>query len=59
MKIKNSILSMLLFFTLVPVGIFGVFSIYETNRKIVEMAEKNLQTVSENQIMNITYVFLD
>ncbi len=42
MKIKNSILSMLLFFTLVPVGIFGVFSIYETNRKIVEMAEKNL-----------------
>lgn len=53
MKIKSSILSLLLFFTLVPVSIFGVFSIYETNRKIVEMAEMNLQTVSENQIMNI------
>lgn len=53
MKIKNSILSLLLFFTLVPVSIFGIYSIYATNRKIVEMAERNLQTVSENQIMNI------
>lgn len=53
MKIKNSILSLLLFFTLVPVSIFGIYAIYETNHKIVEMAEKNLQMVSKNQIMNI------
>ena len=53
MKIKNSILTLLLFFTLVPVLVFGLFSIYETNQSIDEMAEKNLKAVSENQIMNI------
>lgn len=53
MKIKNSILVLLLFFTLVPVTVFGLFSIYETNQKIDEMAQKNLKAVSENQIMNI------
>ena len=55
MKLKNSILSLLLFFTLVPVGIFGIFSIYAANRKIDEMAEKNLEAVSGNQIMNIQH----
>lgn len=34
MKLKNSILSLLLIFTLFPVGIFGIFSIYATNQKI-------------------------
>jgi diguanylate cyclase (GGDEF)-like protein len=53
MKLKNSILSLLLIFTLFPVGIFGIFSIYATNRKIDEMAEQNLEAVSGNQIMNI------
>ncbi len=53
MKIKNSILVLLLFFTLVPVTVFGLFSIYETNQKIDEMAQKNLKAVSENQVMNI------
>lgn len=53
MKLKNSILSLLLFFTLFPVGIFGIFSIYAANRKIDEMAERNLEAVSGNQIMNI------
>ena len=53
MKIKNSILTLLLFFTLVPVLVFGLFSIYETNQSIDEMAEKNLKAVSQNQIMNI------
>ena len=53
MKIKNSILTLLLFFTLVPVLVFGLFSIYETNQTIDEMAEKNLKAVSQNQIMNI------
>ena len=53
MKIKNSILTLLLFFTLVPVLVFGIFSIYETNQSIDEMAEKNLKAVSQNQIMNI------
>ena len=53
MKIKSSILSLLLFFTLVPVAIFGTFSIYETNQKIEDMADRNLKAVSTNQIMNI------
>lgn len=53
MKLKNSILCLLIFFTLFPVCIFGVFSIYEANRKIDEMVEKNLQVASANQIMNI------
>ena len=34
MKLKHSILGLLLLFTLIPLGIFGIFSIYETNRKI-------------------------
>lgn len=54
MKIKSSILSLLLFFTLVPVAIFGTFSIYETNLKIEDMANRNLKAVSTNQIMNIS-----
>jgi hypothetical protein len=37
MKLKHSILGLLLLFTLVPLGIFGIFSIYETNRKIDEL----------------------
>ncbi len=53
MKLKNSIFSLLLFFTLVPLSIFGILSIYGTNQKIDEMAERNLEAVSNNQIMNI------
>ncbi len=53
MKLKNSILCLLIFFTLLPVCIFGMFSIYEANRKIDEMVEKNLKVASDNQIMNI------
>ena len=39
MKLKHSILGLLLLFTLIPLGIFGIFSIYETNRKIDDGAE--------------------
>ncbi len=53
MKLKNSIFSLLLFFTLVPLCLFGILSIYGTNQKIDEMAERNLEAVSNNQIMNI------
>ena len=53
MKLKQSILGLLLLFTLVPLGIFGIFSIYETNRKIDELTEQNVRAISENQVMNI------
>lgn len=53
MKLKHSILGLLLLFTLVPLGIFGIFSIYETNRKIDELTEQNVRAISENQVMNI------
>lgn len=51
MKLKHSILGLL--FTLIPLGIFGIFSIYETNRKIDELTEQNVRAISENQVMNI------
>lgn len=53
MKLKHSILGLLLLFTLIPLGIFGIFSIYETNRKIDELTEQNVRAISENQMMNI------
>lgn len=53
MKLKHSILGLLLLFTLIPLGIFGKFSIYETNRKIDELTEQNVRAISENQVMNI------
>ena len=53
MKLKNRILGILLLFILLPLSIFGGFSIYETNRKIDDMTECNLATVSENQRINI------
>ncbi len=52
-KLKNRILGILLLFTLLPLSIFGGFSIYQTNRKIDDMTECNLATVSENQRINI------
>lgn len=53
MKLKNRILGILLLFILLPLSIFGGFSIYQTNRKIDDMTECNLATVSENQRINI------
>ena len=53
MKLKHSLLGLLLLFTLIPLGIFGIFSIYETNRKIDELTEQNVRAISENQVMNI------
>lgn len=53
MKLKNRILGILLLFILLPLSIFGGFSIYQTNRKIDDMTERNLATVSENQRINI------
>ena len=53
MKLKNRILGIILLFILLPLSIFGGFSIYLTNRKIDDMTECNLATVSENQRINI------
>lgn len=53
MKLKRSVTMILLLFSLVPLGIYGVFSIYEMNHKIETMTRYNLQAISENQIANI------
>lgn len=53
MKLRRSALVLFLFFSLVPLCLFGVFSIYEMNRKIADMTECNLEAVSENQVANI------
>ena len=53
MKLKHSILGLLLLFTLIPLSIFGIFSIYGTNHKIDELTEQNVRAISENQVMNI------
>lgn len=53
MKLKRSVLGLLLFFSLVPLCIFGIFSIYETNQKIDAMLKENLAAISENQMANI------
>ena len=53
MNIRKSALGFVMFFSLMPLCIFGVVSIYEMNRKIESMTECNLRAVSENQITNI------
>jgi diguanylate cyclase (GGDEF)-like protein len=52
-NIRKSALGFVMFFSLMPLCIFGVVSIYEMNRKIDSMTECNLRAVSENQITNI------
>lgn len=53
MNIRKSALGFVMFFSLMPLCIFGVVSIYEMNRKIDSMTECNLRAVSEHQITNI------
>lgn len=53
MKLKKNITMMLLLVSILPLAIFGLFSFYETNKKINSMAEYNLRAVSANQIANI------
>ena len=53
MNIRKSAIGFVMFFSLMPLCIFGVVSIYEMNRKIDSMTECNLRAVSENQITNI------
>lgn len=52
-KLKKRVLAMLLFFSIVPLFVFGAFSIYETSRKIDALTECNLRAISMNQITNI------
>lgn len=53
MKLKREIMIMFLVISILPLSIFGIFSVYETNKKINSMTECNLKAVSENQIANI------
>lgn len=53
MKLKNSIMGLLLFFSLFPLVVFGGFSICETNKKIDKMTDCNLEAISQNQILDI------
>ena len=52
-KLKKRVLAMLLLFSIAPLCVFGVFSLYETSQKIDELTECNLKAISENQIINI------
>lgn len=53
MKLRRSVLAILLLFSIIPLCIFGVFSLYEMNRKVDYMMERNLRVISENQIASI------
>ncbi len=52
-KVKKRVLAMLLLFSIVPLCVFGAFSLYETSQKIDELTECNLKAISKNQIINI------
>lgn len=53
MKIKKSIIIVFLLISIIPLVIFGTFSIYEMNKKINSMTECNLMAITQNQIVNI------
>lgn len=59
MKLKNFMLGTLLVFSLLPLIIYGAFSIYETNEKIDSMLKLNIEAISENQIANIQSFAMD
>ena len=52
-KLKKRVLAMLLLFSIVPLCVFGAFSLHETSQKIDELTECNLKAISKNQIVNI------
>lgn len=53
MKIKQTVYIFLLFFSLVPLYIFGIFMMYENDKKIEMIMRDNLAAISEAQIMDI------
>lgn len=55
MKLKKSVSWLVLFFAMMPLCIFGMFSVYEMNQKIDYMVEENLRVISENQIAYIQH----
>lgn len=59
MKLKNFMMGTLLVFSLLPLIIYGAFSIYETNEKIDSMLKLNIEAISENQIANIQSFAMD
>lgn len=53
MKIKHTVYIFLLFFSLVPLYIFGIFMMYENDKKIETIMRDNLAAISEAQIMDM------
>lgn len=53
MKIKQTVYIFLLFFSLVPLYIFGIFMMYENDKKIEMIMRDNLAAISEAQIMDM------
>ena len=47
-KLKKRVLAMLLLFSIVPLCVFGAFSLHETSQKIDELTECNLKAISKN-----------
>lgn len=53
MKIKHILYITLLLFSLLPLYVFGLFMIYENNRKIESIMRENLAAISGSQIMDM------
>lgn len=53
MKIKHMLCIMLLIFSLIPLLIFGLFMIYENDRRIDNAMRENLRAISGMQILDI------
>lgn len=53
MKLRRKIMLIFLIISILPLSLFGLFSVYETNKKINSMTDCNLKAISENQIANI------
>ena len=53
MRLRRKIMLIFLIISILPLSLFGLFSVYETNKKINSMTDCNLKAISENQIANI------
>lgn len=53
MKIKHTLYLLLMFFSLIPLLIFGIFMVYENDRKIESIMRENLAAISGVQILEI------
>lgn len=53
MKIRQQIILFLLIFSILPVGLFGAFTIYRNNQEIESMTRTYLESIGSSQISNI------